>query len=202
MKTKTSIAILLVIVALPLFSKAQVIIDTNSSSGGGTTYTPSGSGTVNIPNNSTAPAEVNIPNNSTPPAEVNIPNNSKPPAEVNITQGGSNTFYLQNPLSSKFNSVGGLVQGFLEIFSYIVALFAVLMLIWVGLQFVLAQGNPGKMQELKDWLLWIVVGVAIVIGARIIVSIVLNTLSTTGTVSPSVIQNANNALNGVSPRGN
>lgn len=112
---------------------------------------------------------------------------------------GSQSFYLQNPLNSKFNSVGGLVQGALEIFSYLVVLFAVLMLIWVGLQFVLAQGNPSKMNELKSWLLWIVVGVAIVIGARIIVTVVINTLQATGTVSPGVIQNAQNALQSTSP---
>ncbi len=70
------------------------------------------------------------------------------------------------------------------------------MLIWVGLQFVLAQGKPERMKELKNWLLWIVIGVAIVIGARIIVTVVINTLEATGTVSPRVIENANNAIRG------
>lgn len=88
------------------------------------------------------------------------------------------------------------MNGALEIFSYIVVLFAVLMIIYVGLQFVLAQGNPKRLSELKGWLLWIVIGVAIVIGARIIVSVVINTLQATNTVSPGVIQNAQNALNG------
>ncbi|HEX7724178.1 MAG TPA: pilin [Candidatus Paceibacterota bacterium] len=112
------------------------------------------------------------------------------------TGGSSGIVYIQNPLSSKFNSVGGLVQGALEIFSYVVVLFAVLMIVYVGLQFVLAQGEPKRLSELKDWLLWIVIGVAVVIGARIIVSVVINTLQATGTVSPGVIQNANNALQG------
>ncbi|MDE2037962.1 MAG: hypothetical protein KGI69_01920 [Patescibacteria group bacterium] len=106
------------------------------------------------------------------------------------------SFYLQNPLSSQFNTVGGLVDGFMQIFSYLAVLFAVFMLIWVGFQFVLAQGKPDRMKELKNWLLYIVIGVAVVIGARIIVSVVINTLQATGTVNQGVITNANNALNG------
>lgn len=101
---------------------------------------------------------------------------------------------IQNPLSSKFNSVGSLVSGFAEIFSYLVVIFAVLALVWVGFQFILARGNGERMKELKNWLLYIVIGVAVVIGARIIISVVINTLSATGTVSPGVIQNAQNAL--------
>lgn len=104
------------------------------------------------------------------------------------------TFTLQNPL--KVDSIGGLVQNFVEIFSYIVILFAVLALVYVGLRFILARGDPSKMNELKSWLLWIVVGVAIVIGARIIIQVVINTLSATGAVDQSVINSTNNAING------
>ncbi|MCX6715882.1 MAG: hypothetical protein NT077_02560 [Candidatus Taylorbacteria bacterium] len=124
------------------------------------------------------------------------PGAQAPQAPNQGTQTGSKNFYLQNPLDPKFNSVGGLVQGFLEIFSYLVVLFAVLMLIWTGLQFVLAQGKSDRLNELKTQLLWIVVGVAVVIGARIIVSVVINTLEVTGTVNQSVIQNAKNAVGG------
>lgn len=103
------------------------------------------------------------------------------------------TFYIQSPL--KFNNVGELVNGVIEIFTYLVILLAVLMLIWVGFKFVLAQGNVEEMKKLKNMLLWIVVGVAVVIGARIIVKVVINTLEATG-VDKNVIQSANNALRG------
>lgn len=104
------------------------------------------------------------------------------------------TFTLQNPL--KVNSIGELVKNFVEIFSYIVILIAVVMLIYVGFQYIVAsaKGDSGTIKELHSWLLWIVVGVAIVIGARVIVQVVINTISATGTVSPNVIQSANNAL--------
>lgn len=104
------------------------------------------------------------------------------------------SFTLSNPL--KVNSVSELVQNFIEIFSYIAILFAVLMLIWVGFSFVLARGDPAKMNELKNWLMYIVIGVAVIIGARIIIQVVVSTLSSTGTIDPKVIQSVDKAIKG------
>lgn len=120
-------------------------------------------------------------------------NNTEP--QTNQANKSSSIIPLQNPLSNKFNSVGGLINGFMEIFTYVVVILAVLALIWVGFQFIMAQGNSDKLSELKTWLYYIVIGVAIVIGAKLIVSVVINTLEATGTVSPTVIQKANQALN-------
>ncbi|MDE1940639.1 MAG: hypothetical protein KGI66_00780 [Patescibacteria group bacterium] len=115
---------------------------------------------------------------------------------VNPKATSQPTFTLVNPL--QVNSIGGLIETFVEIFSYIAILIAVLMLIWVGFQYITAaaQGNSEKIKSLHSYLLWIVVGVAIVIGARVIVQITINTLSATHTVSQNVIQSANNALQG------
>jgi hypothetical protein len=104
------------------------------------------------------------------------------------------TFTLSNPL--KVSSIGELVQNFVQIFSYIVILLAVLMLIYVGFLYVMSQGKPDKRKELNSWLLWIVVGVAVVISARLIINIVINTLSASGTVDSNVIQSARNAASG------
>lgn len=114
--------------------------------------------------------------------------------DVKVQETGSNTtkvITLENPL--KVNSIGELVQNFVEIFSYIVVLGAVLALIWVGLQFILARGNPTKMSELKDWLKFIIIGVAVVIGARLIIQVVINTLAASGAVDQRTIQSAQNA---------
>jgi len=107
------------------------------------------------------------------------------------------TFTLQNPLRSEINSVGALVENFVEIFSYIVILLAVVALIFVGFKYILysAQGKSADIAKLHGWLFWIVIGVAVVIGARVIVKVVINTISATGTVSPGVIQSANDAIN-------
>ena len=117
-------------------------------------------------------------------------------ATVTAANGSSTMSYLSDPLSSKIKSVGDLVQTIAQIFAYIAVIIGVLALIWTGLQYVLAQGNSERIKELKSQLLWIVVGIAIVIGARIIIGIVINTLSATGTVDQNIINNAQNALNG------
>jgi hypothetical protein len=101
------------------------------------------------------------------------------------------TFTLSNPL--KVDSISGLVQNFVEIFSYVVIIIAVLLLVWVGLQFILARGDASKMKELKEWLFWIVIGVAVVIGARVIVEVVINTLASSG-VDPNTINTVRGAL--------
>jgi uncharacterized protein involved in response to NO len=107
------------------------------------------------------------------------------------TSTAPSTFALQNPL--KVNSIGGLIQEAVVVFSYIVVIFAVLALVYVGLKFILARGNPEELSRLKEWLLWIVIGVAIVIGARVIVSVVINTLESSGVVDERVIQSARDA---------
>ena len=124
---------------------------------------------------------------------------TNPGTSGSVTNPGTGgTFFLQNPLSSNFNTVGGLISGFLQIFTYLVIIAGVLMIIYVGLRFVLAMGNTDEIKKRKEQMLWLVIGLAIVIGARVLVTVVLNTLSATGTVSPGIINSANNAINQVS----
>ncbi|MEI6396783.1 MAG: pilin [Candidatus Taylorbacteria bacterium] len=112
------------------------------------------------------------------------------PYATAIVQTG--TFTIKNPLQA--NSVSELVQTASQIFAYVVVLIGVMALIWTGLLYVLAQGNSEKLTQLKKQLLWIVVGIAIVIGARIIINIVVTTLSKSGAVNQSIINNAYNGL--------
>jgi hypothetical protein len=112
---------------------------------------------------------------------------------VRVTgENKTSTFTLKNPLQN-VNSVGALVNKFIEIISYLLIIFAVLMIVWTGLQFILARGNPEKMKEEGKRLGYILIGVALVIGARILVTVIINTLQATGTVSPQVINQAHNA---------
>ena len=103
-------------------------------------------------------------------------------------------FTIQNPL--KVDSIGALIQALVEIFTYLVILLAVLAFIWVGFQYILSRGNTERMKELSKWLTYIVIGVAVVIGARLIISVVINTLGASGVVDPKVIQRADDALQG------
>ncbi len=115
-----------------------------------------------------------------------------------ITVGGSGSpssvSTLVNPLDSKVKSIGDLVQSGLQVFTYIAVLIGVFMLVVVGLKYILARGKPEEMKKASQWLLYIVIGVAIVIGSKIAVSIVINTMSASGVINPNVIQSAEDAL--------
>ena len=115
-------------------------------------------------------------------------------ALADVPPSGATTFTLQNPL--KVDSVGGLISTFVQVFSYLVILFAVLMLIWTGLQYILARGNPERMKELTGRLGWILIGIAVVVGAGVLVTLVINTLQATGTINPQVMQSVQTAASG------
>lgn len=127
---------------------------------------------------------------------TNTPDNS--PTVTNTpsanSSGQGRVFTLTNPL--KANSIGAVVLDLVQIFSYVVILIAVLAIIWVGFQYIMAsaQGKVEKIKELHEYLLWIVVGIAVVIAARLIVQVVINTLSATGTVNQSALNGAKQAL--------
>ena len=84
----------------------------------------------------------------------------------------------------------------MKIVSYIAVIFGVLMIMWVGMQLVLAQGKPEEIKKRSNELLWVVVGIGVILGARILITTVINTLQATGTVNPAIITNARNAING------
>lgn len=108
------------------------------------------------------------------------------------TPQGSTGATLTNPL--KVASLGELVKSGVQVFSYIAVLIAALMFVVVGFKYIMAQGKPDEMKKASQWLLAIVIGVAIVIGANIAITIVINTLSATGVVDPKVIQSARDAI--------
>ena len=104
--------------------------------------------------------------------------------------GGNGTpvsYGITSPLNPNIKSVGALVNKFVEIFSYIAIIFAVLAIVWTGFQLILARGKPDKLTENGKRLGAILIGVAIVIGARVMINIIISTLEATGTVSPSTI---------------
>ena len=100
---------------------------------------------------------------------------------------------LNDPLGSNM-TVSKIILTFMQIATYIAVLFGVILIVFVGFRYVLARGNPTEISKLHSWLLWIVVGLAVIIGARIIVSVIISTLQATGTVNPGISQNSNNAL--------
>lgn len=78
--------------------------------------------------------------------------------------GGVQVVQLKNPISA--NSVDQLLGNIIDILLLLAAPVLVCVFIWIGLQFVLAQGNATKLQQVRSTFLWTIVGAAIVIGAK------------------------------------
>ncbi|MFA6408261.1 MAG: TrbC/VirB2 family protein [Candidatus Paceibacterota bacterium] len=86
---------------------------------------------------------------------------------------------LINPLSG-----GASLSSFLSnILSFVVqigTIVIILMVVFVGYKFVVAQGVPGKIEEAKNMLLWTVVGALVLLGAQAIASAIQSTVATLG----------------------
>lgn len=84
---------------------------------------------------------------------------------------------LCNPLGGDSSmSLSGLFKIVLDAVLYVGALAAVCFVIYAGFLFVTASGNPEKLKIAKNTLMYTLIGIAILFGAQIIVSIVTTSL--------------------------
>ncbi len=88
---------------------------------------------------------------------------------------------LQNPL--KVDSIEAVILLVVDIMVYVGVSFAILAMIFVGFKFVTAQGKPDEITKAKEWFMWIIIGLAVLISAKVIVEIVKNTLVNSGVVN-------------------
>lgn len=75
---------------------------------------------------------------------------------------------LSNPLKAK--SLEELLNQILGFVIRIGAIVVVLMLVYVGFKFVVAQGDGPKLTEARQMFLWTIVGALILLGAQVIAS--------------------------------
>lgn len=84
--------------------------------------------------------------------------------------GGKNTgssVTLMNPLKSG-TSLESFLTSILEFIIRIGSIAIILMLVFVGYKFVVAQGSDTKLNEAKNMLLWTIIGALVLLGAKAI----------------------------------
>lgn len=91
---------------------------------------------------------------------------------------------LQNPL--KVNSIEEVIYLGIDLLIYVGVAFSIIAIIFVGFQFVMAQGNPKEIDVAKKRFLNIIIGLAVLISSKVIVEIVKNTFIQAGVVDRSV----------------
>lgn len=95
---------------------------------------------------------------------------------ADVTQpAGNSSASINNPIKS--NSFLELLNAVLEIIVEIGTPIVIISIIFVGFKYVLAQGKPAEIQKAHSAITWVVVGAAIVIGAKVIVVIIQNTIT-------------------------
>jgi hypothetical protein len=112
-----------------------------------------------------------------PAATQSVPNasptqsvpNTIPVQSVPNTVGNSGTgVTLMNPLGSG-TTLNSFLLSILSIVTDVIGpIIVILMLVYVGFKFVTAQGEPGKITEARQMLMWTVVGALILLGAKAI----------------------------------
>lgn len=122
-----------------------------------------------------------------PKPESGVTIDSKPVTGVTVTSEPPQTKFptLQNPL--KVKTVEGVIDLVVNIAMYLGLAFGTLMLIYSGFKFITAQGDPGKVTEAKDLFFAVIIGIAVLISARLIVEVIRETLTSAGVVKQGVL---------------
>jgi len=105
-----------------------------------------------------------------PPGGGGGGSNTTPPG----SDGGSNTsnpggtITLINPLGSSGATLEGFLNSILDFVIRIGTIVVILMLVYIGFLFVTSRGEPGKITQAREALLWTVVGALILVGSKAI----------------------------------
>ena len=96
------------------------------------------------------------------------------------TSGGGNPdTTLLNPLQAG-TSLSSFLSSILDFVVRIGTIVIILMLVFVGYKFVVAQGKPGEIEAAKKMLLWTIIGALVLLGAQAISSAIQATVSAIG----------------------
>ncbi len=81
---------------------------------------------------------------------------------------------ISNPI--KANSIQELLTSILKVIIAIGVPISVFFIIYAGFKFVMAKGNPGKIDEARTFLLWTIVGIVVLLGAQLLATILEGTV--------------------------
>lgn len=87
----------------------------------------------------------------------------------------ANGYLISNPLKG-VNSLETVVLNVIKIVEILLIMATVLYLLYAGMMFVTAKGEPGKITKARDALLWGMVGAGLVLCARVIATTIQGTV--------------------------
>ncbi|QSH39642.1 TrbC/VirB2 family protein [Candidatus Kaiserbacteria bacterium] len=84
---------------------------------------------------------------------------------------------FSNPLRSELSSISKFTEAFVQVVVYLLFPLAVVSIVYSGFLFVAAQGNSDGLKKAKTNFLWTVIGVALLLGAVALATLIDNTIS-------------------------
>lgn len=77
---------------------------------------------------------------------------------------------IENPLGPKTTSITDLITSIIAQLTPVAVVIAVFAIIVIGFQFVMAavQGEPGKIKDARKNLMWVLIGVGIIVSAKLL----------------------------------
>ena len=112
--------------------------------------------------------------------------NTQQPASNNSSGGGSADIKGLNPL--EITSITQLINKILEALTKLLIPVIIVMIVLSGFNMVMAQGNPEKVNKAGKMLLWVLVGAAVIIGAKALSDVLRNTVKDFGGSSARQIE--------------
>ena len=101
--------------------------------------------------------------------------------ENNSTKNNNTIITLDNPLGNRVNNLPSFIYMILDLAFQIGAIFSVLAIIYVGFLFVSARGDPEKLKTARTAFLYTVIGIAVLLGAVLIATVIQSTISNVST---------------------
>lgn len=111
--------------------------------------------------------------------------NNQPTQTQTLPEAGTNQnkktnteadYLITNPLG-KTTSLSTIIVNIVQVVQILLIMAAVLYIIWAGFLFVSAKGDTSKIIKARNALLWGFVGVALVLGAQVIVTTIKNSVN-------------------------
>lgn len=112
------------------------------------------------------------------PTQVDSPT-QRVPTQVD-QPSGSSANEIQNPLGEGNDDLFAFIDTIINVVLRIGSVIAVLVVIYAGFLFVTAGGDEKKISTAKMTLLYAVIGIAILLGARALSTIIINTVTSVG----------------------
>lgn len=88
-----------------------------------------------------------------------------------------NETVLLNPLDDSVSSIPGFFQAIIDILLVFAIPFVVFFIIWAGFLYVTARGNPEKIKQAHNALLYALIGGLLILGANVLLDIITNTVA-------------------------